>query len=151
MSSKFGLPQTRPISLRAATWPLSLVSGIAVFCAAIFLQWLIYDDWMRDVGPLLGSLLAGALMYGIVSGWQIAIRRRRLERLRRFETMRWMNDRIRNSLQAIECVTYHATPEATDSVRSAVDTIEGVLEEVLSEADAPAPPAEPQRESSSAL
>jgi hypothetical protein len=150
MSSKLGLPQTRPISSRAATWPLSLVSGVAVFCAAMFLQWLIYDDWLRDVGPFAGSLLAGALMYAIVSRWQIASRRRRIEKLRRSETIRWMNDRIRNSLQAIECVTYHASPEATDSVRSAVDTIEGVLEEVLSEADVPAPPAEPQRESSSA-
>ncbi len=150
MSSKFGLPQTRPASLRAATWPLSLVSGTAVFCAAIFLQWLIYDDWLRDAGPFLGSLLAGALMYGIVSGWQSAIRRRRLETLRRIETIHWMNDRIRNSLQAIECVTYHATPEATDSVRSAVDTIEGVLEEVLSEADVPVPSAESERETSDA-
>ena len=50
-----------------------------------------------------------------------------------------MNDRIRNSLQAIECVTYAADPQATESVRAAVDTIESVLQEVLAGADAPIP------------
>lgn len=50
-----------------------------------------------------------------------------------------MNDRIRNSLQAIECLTYAANPEATEPVRSAVNVIEGVLEEVLAEHH-PAPP-----------
>jgi hypothetical protein len=127
---------------------VSLGYGLAVFGIAILLQWLIYDDWMRDAGPFVGSLLAGALMCAIVFGWQMTIRRTRLEMLRRFETIRWMNDRIRNSLQAIECITYHANPETTDSVRSAVDAIESVLQEVLSSAHAPIAASESQSESS---
>jgi hypothetical protein len=148
MSFILGLPRTRPVSSRAAIWTVSLASGLAVFGVAIFLQWIIYDDWMRDAGPFVGCLLAGALMCALVFGWQMAIRRSRLEMLRRFETIRWMNDRIRNSLQAIECVTYHANPEATDSVRSAVDSIESVLQEVLSSAHAPIAQAESDTESS---
>lgn len=116
-------------------WSLSLVSGLTAVGLAIFLQWLIYDDWLHDAGPVrvIGSLLAGALMFAIAFRWQTAQRDRRLEMLHRFETIHWMTDRIRNSLQAIECVTYHASPEATDSVRAAVDTIESVLQEVLAD------------------
>ena len=58
-------------------------------------------------------------------------RRRKLEILHRFETIKWMTDRIRNSLQAIECITYVNNPEATASVSGAVATIEDVLKEVL--------------------
>ena len=44
-----------------------------------------------------------------------------------------MNDRIRNALQAIECLTYVAQPEATDSVRQSVNVIDSVLREVLAD------------------
>jgi uncharacterized membrane protein len=132
MSPK-GLPLTRHISSPPAIWVVSLASGVTVFGLAVFFQWLIYDDWLHDSGPLrlVGSLLAGALMFAIAFRWQVAIRQRRLEMLHRFETIRWMNDRIRNSLQAIECVTYASAPDATGQVRVAVDTIESVLQEVL--------------------
>jgi hypothetical protein len=134
MTSKPGLPLPRRISSRPAIWIVSLISGFTVFGLAVFLQWLIYDDWMHDAGPvrIVGSCLAAALTSAVAFRWQIGVRDRHLEILHRFETIRWMNDRIRNSLQAIECVTYHANPEATDSVRSAVDAIESVLQEVLS-------------------
>ena len=46
-----------------------------------------------------------------------------------------MNDRIRNSLQAIECVVYATNRHVTDPVRDAVDAIESVLHDVLVEAD----------------
>ncbi len=65
--------------------------------------------------------------------WQFVVRRRKLEMLRRFETIKWMTDRIRNALQAIECITYAASRDATEPVRVAVDVIEGVLGEVLAE------------------
>jgi hypothetical protein len=53
--------------------------------------------------------------------------------LERLETIRWMNDRIRNSLQAIECLTYSGSgdPEATEHVKKAVDAIENILEDFL--------------------
>ena len=47
-----------------------------------------------------------------------------------------MNDRIRNSLQAIELVMYASNPNLTNSVKEAVDTIESVLHEVLVENNA---------------
>ncbi len=150
MSSKAGLPLTRHIASRLAIWGLSLASGLTVFGLAIFIQWLIYDDWLHDSGPVrvVGSLLAGTLMFAVAFRWQISVRDRRLEILHRFETIRWMNDRIRNSLQAIECVTYHALPEATDSVRAAVDTIESVLQDVLADTHGSTPhPTAHQRES----
>ncbi len=96
MSSKAGLPLTRHIAPRLAIWGLSLASGLTVFGLAIFFQWLIYDDWLHDSGPvrIVGSLLAGTLMFAVAFRWQIGVRARRLEILHRFETIRWMNDRI---------------------------------------------------------
>ena len=79
----------------------------------------------------MGSVLAGILMFVSAYRGQSAIRDRKVELLRRFETIARMNDRIRNALQAIECATYATNPQATDAVRNAVDVIEGVLEEVL--------------------
>ncbi|HWC20091.1 MAG TPA: hypothetical protein VG498_23960 [Terriglobales bacterium] len=44
-----------------------------------------------------------------------------------------MNDRIRNALQAIECITYAADPSAAKSLREAVEVIDGVLREFVSD------------------
>lgn len=131
-----GLPLSRHIASRFTVGLISACAGFAVFGAAVFLQWLIYDDWLHDRGPLrvIGSLIAGALMFTVTFRWRLAERARRLELLRRFEIIRWMNDRVRNGLQAIECITYAATPEATQQVRAAVDGIETVLQEVLADA-----------------
>jgi hypothetical protein len=139
MTSNAGLPLTRQIPSPLVIWLVSMAAGLTVFFLAIFIQWLIYDDWLHDSGPLriVGSALAGALMFAVAFRWQLTLRQRRLEILHRFETIRWMNDRIRNSLQAIECVTYASAPEATGQVRSAVDAIESVLHEVLTGANAP--------------
>lgn len=135
-------PLSRQIASDIRIWLVSVLCAIAVFGIAIFMQWLIYDDWLHDKGPLriVGSLLAGGLTFAVAVRWQFAIRWRKVEMLRRFEFIKWMNDRIRNSLQAIECVTYAADPQATESVRSAVDAIEEVLHEVLAESH-PEPPA----------
>ena len=129
-------PLSREIVSDVRIWLSSFGAGITIFAFAIFLQWLIYDDWMHRHGPLrvVGSVLAAVMASVVVIRWQSAVRDRKLEMLRRFETIKWMNDRIRNALQAIECVTYAADPQATDSVRGAVDTIEEVLNEVLIDA-----------------
>ena len=128
-------PLSRQIASRITIWLSSAICGLLIFSIAIFIQWLIYDDWMHDRGPLrlVGSTLAAGLAFAAAMRWQFASRRRKIEILRRFESIKWMNDRIRNSLQAIECVTYAANPHATDSVRAAVDAIEDVLQEVLAE------------------
>lgn len=142
MKPKADPPLAHQIASDVRIWLLSVLCAVAVFCGAIFMQWLIYDDWLHDKGPvrIVGSLLAGGLTFAVAVRWQFAIRWRKLEMLRRFESIKWMNDRIRNSLQAIECVTYAADPEATESVRSAVDAIEHVLQEVLADSH-PAPDA----------
>jgi hypothetical protein len=125
-------PLPRQISSDGSIWFLSFFSGLALFVAGIFLQWLIYDDWLHRAGlRLVGSALAGVLTFIFAFRWQSAVRERRLEMLRRFETIGRMNDRIRNALQAIECVTYATNPGATEPVRNAVDVIEGVLKEVM--------------------
>jgi len=116
----------------------SIISGLAVFLIAVGLQWFVYDDWLHSSGPLrlVGSALASALTCVLVYRWQLGQWRKRIENLRRFERIQWMNDRIRNSLQAIECVVYTTNPHVTDPVMDAVDAIERVLQEVLSEANA---------------
>jgi hypothetical protein len=129
-------PLSRQIASDVTILLSSFAAGLVVFALAICLQWLIYEDWMHRNGPLriVGSVLAAVLTFVVALRWQSAIRDRKLEMLRRFETIKWMNDRIRNALQAIACVTYAADPSATDSVRNAVDVIEGVLQEVLIDA-----------------
>lgn len=125
----------------------AIVCGFGVFFAAVALQWLIYDDWMHRGGPLrlVGSAIAFLITFVFAYRWQLAARRRKLETLRRLETIRWMNDRIRNSLQAIECLVYATNPHVTDPVKDAVDTIESVLDEALSTAR-PQPAPEPVNE-----
>ena len=113
---------------------ISFAAAAFVFGVAIFFQWLVYDDWLHDHGPslrIVGSLLASAIMFVITLRRQLAQRRRQMEIEQHLQTMMWMNDRIRNSLQTIECVTYAANPQSTESVRTAVNTIEDVLQEVL--------------------
>ena len=113
----------------------SIVSGLAIFLLAVVLQWFIYDDWMHKNGPLrlVGSALASILTFGFAYQWQLGQREKKIENLRRFERIKWMNDRIRNSLQAIECVVYATNRHVTAPVRDAVDMIESVLQEVLVE------------------
>jgi hypothetical protein len=136
MKRRSSAPLSRQITSRIVIWLSSSAAAVAVYSFAITLQWLIYNDWLHRNGPLrtVGSALSGILTFLALLRWQSAVRKRKLEMLRRFETVKWMNDRIRNSLQAIECVTYAADPMATDSVRRAVDAIEDVLQGVLVEA-----------------
>ena len=54
--------------------------------------------------------------------------------IRRFELISHMNDRIRNALQAIECLKYVSCPQETETVRREVDAIDAVLRDVLSDA-----------------
>jgi hypothetical protein len=128
---------SRQIASKPTIWLISLIAGGAVSAITLLLQWLVYDDWMHWGGRLriVGSTLAGVLTIVLSSHWQSARRKQRIEMLQRFETIAWMNDRIRNALQTIQCVDYAANSQATDSVRNAVGIIDGVLSEVLSETE----------------
>lgn len=130
-----GWLRSRQLGSAIAIWLVALASGLCVLGVAIFLQWLVYNDWMHLHAPQrwVGSLLAAGLAAFAVMRWQFGLRRRRLEMLRRFETIRWMNDRIRNALQKIELLAF-ANSHATEAVSAAVDAIEDVLKEVLAEA-----------------
>jgi Flp pilus assembly protein TadB len=135
MHQKAATPLAREIASDFKIWLISFLAGFCVLALAILFQWLIYDDWLHDSGPLrvVGSFIAGIIMFASAWRWQLIHRRRKLEMLQRFETIKWMTDRIRNSLQAIECITFAASPEATEPVREAVNAIEAVLHEVLAE------------------
>lgn len=125
----------REIGSALAIAVVSLASGGCVLGMAVFLQWLVYDDWMHDHAPLrwVGTLIAAALATFAVARWQLALRHRRIDMLRRFETIRWMNDRIRNALQTIELLAF-VNAQETEAVSSAVEAIAKVLHEVLAEA-----------------
>lgn len=126
---------SQPIALKPRIWLISLMAGAVAFTTTLLLQWLVYDDWMHWKSPLriVGSTLAGVLAFVLSSHWQAVRRRQKVEILRRFETIAWMNDQIRNALQAIQCVDFAANSRATDSVRKSVAVIDSVLREVLSE------------------
>jgi hypothetical protein len=125
----------RPIWSQAKIILVSAGAAIAVLAASLLTQWLIYDDWLHRTGPLriVGTCIATVLTFLFALRWQLAIRERQLEMVRRMEMILQMNDRIRNALQAIECLTYVAQPEATDSVRQSVNVIDSVLREVLAD------------------
>lgn len=130
------MPSKRLITSSAKIFTLSFAASSLVLAASLVIQWLVYDDWLHRTGPLriVGTCIAAVLTFGFVLRWQLAVRERQRETMRRFESISYMNDRIRNALQAIECVTYLSQPEATDSVRQAVDAIDGVLREALADA-----------------
>jgi len=113
---------------------ISLGASFFVLGVALLIQWLVYDDWLRRTGPLrvVGTSIAAIVTLIFMLRWQFSIRKQQREMLHRFELISRMNDRIRNALQAIECVTYVSQPEATETVKKEVNAIDGVLREVLS-------------------
>ena len=125
----------RPIWSRAKIVLVAAGAAVAVLTASLLTQWLIYDDWLHRTGPLriVGTCIATVVTFVFTLRWQLAIRERQLEMVRRMEMILRMNDRIRNALQAIECLTYVAQPEATESVRQSVNVIDSVLREVLAD------------------
>jgi hypothetical protein len=114
----------------------TFLASTFVFFVSLILQWLVYDDWLHTTGPLhlVGSAVATAITFVFVLRWLQAAQQREQEMVRRFEMILEMNDKIRNALQAIECLTYLSHPEATDAVRQSVNDIDAVLRQVLADA-----------------
>jgi hypothetical protein len=117
----------------ASIWVYSVIAGILALAAAVFIQWLVYDDWLHEPGPLrlAGCILAGFFLGALVFRSLWHVRQKRRQMLQLLHTIRRANDRIRNSLQSIECVTYAAAPETTEEVKNAVDAIECILKDLL--------------------
>lgn len=121
---------------RVRIFLISLFASSLVLLVSLVIQWLVYDDWLRHTGPLriVGTTIAAVVTLGFMLRWQYSIREQQREMIRRFELISHMNDRIRNALQAIECVAYITRPEATETVRHEVNAIDRVLRDVLSDA-----------------
>jgi len=136
--TRLPLSSRRAIS-RLEIWMISLGSALLVLALALFLQWFIYTDWMHRNGQLriVGAVFAALLTGFVVLRWQQAARRRHLELLRRLETIRWMNDRIRNALQSIDLLAF-AHSEAAEQVRGSVETIASVLQQATGSPQTPA-------------
>lgn len=114
---------------------ISLGASFFVLVVSLLFQWFVYDDWLRRTGPLriVGTSIAALITLLFMVRWQYGIREQQREMIRQFELISHMNDRIRNALQAIQCLTYVSQPEATEAVRREVNAIDGVLREVLSQ------------------
>ena len=126
----------RPFNSSIRIFLVAFLLSFFVFGVSLLIQWLVYDDWLRETGPLriIGTSIAAAVTFGFVVHWQNNVRRRQQEMIHRFEMIAEMNDRIRNALQAIECVTYLSQPEATESVRQSVAAIDDALRGVVADA-----------------
>lgn len=121
-----------PSTITKIVW-ISLGCAAVISLLVLLSQLLIYRDWMHLRGPLrlIGTIVSGVLTFLFVRRWLLAQRQHHLENLKRFETIARMNDRIRNSLQAIAYLTYMERPETLGQVWEAVDEIDSVLSQVL--------------------
>lgn len=130
-----------PIPSRTRIFLISLFASFLVLIVSLVIQWLVYDDWLRNTGPLriVGTTIAAVITLCFMLRWQYTVREQQREMIRRFELILHMNDRIRNALQAIECLTYVAQPEATEAMRQEVNAIDRVLSDVLSDAEVVTP------------
>ena len=119
----------------------SLLASSFVLIVSLIIQWVVYDDWLHQTGPLriVGTGIAALLTFAFVLAWQRGVEQREREMVERMKMILEMNDKIRNALQAIECLTYLAQPEATAAVRESVNNIDSVLRQVLA-AESPSRP-----------
>lgn len=113
----------------------SLLISFVVFTVALALQWVIYDDWLHGSGPLrlVGTILASGMALGFTLHWCLQMRRREVEASRRFQLIAEMNDRIRNALQRIECLSYAGVSESTEGIHQAIEIIDVALRGMISE------------------
>ena len=123
----------------------SFAASLFVVVVSLFIQWVIYDDWLHRTGlRIIGTCIAAIVTFFFTLRWQYAVLVNERRMVRQFEVISHMNDRIRNALQAIECVTYVSAPNATGAVRQEVDAIDRVLREVLEPLTRPAKAAKNQ-------
>ena len=111
----------------------SLLASFSVLLVALVMQWLIYRDWLHETGPvrIVGTTIAALLTFGFVLNWQARLHKQQAENLRRFQRIAEMNDRIRNALQAIECLAFAQNREPIAGIREAVSKIAAELNGVV--------------------
>lgn len=100
------------------------------------LQWLIYDDWLHETGPVrfVGATLASVVTFAFVLHWFRVQRERHIQAQRRFRIIAEMNDRIRNKVQALACLRYASDEKLGEEIRDAVDAIDAALNGVIADA-----------------
>lgn len=133
MSNQIGSDKSPGVRTHRFILLSSFGAAVSVFTFALLLQWAVYSNWLHDRGPLrlFGSLLAAGLGFGLCYSWQESERQRQIRALRFSSELHHVQDRVRNSLQAIVCVTYARAPETAEPVKTAVDLIENTLEEAF--------------------
>lgn len=109
----------------------AVAASFSVLLVAMLLQWLIYDDWLHETGPLriIGSTLSAVVTFIFLLRWFRAERERGLDAERRFALIAQANDRIRNKLQALANINYVSNDGLTNSMREAVEAIDTALSE----------------------
>ncbi|MGH9644065.1 MAG: hypothetical protein ACRD3Q_16785 [Terriglobales bacterium] len=122
---------------KSRTLVYSILASFSVLMVSFALQWLVYDDWLHQTGPVhvIGSAVAATITFIFVRRWFRGARERALEARRRFEIIAQANDRIRNQLQAIECLTYASDDGLADSVREAIDGIDLALRGMIEDSN----------------
>ncbi len=140
-------PTIQTITSNGRILVYSLLISFSVLLVSFVLQWLVYDDWLHQTGPvhIVGTTIAAIATFILVFQWQASLRERQLETLRRFQKIAEMNDQIRNALQAIECITYVSDQNATNGIREAVGAIDSALRGVLAESTMPAAALPPKK------
>lgn len=125
--------QAVPSTARVVVY--SLLASFSVLAVSFALQRLVYHDWLHYTGQIhvVGTTIAAIITFAFVLSWHLGVRRAQIEARRRFELIAQMADRIRNAVQAIECLTYASDPDSTKAVRDAVQVIDAALRGVVAE------------------
>ena len=126
-------PQSFPELSHARILVFSIAASSFVLLCSVFLQWLVYDDWLHETGPfrIVGTVLAALLTFWFVYRWEKTSQARYRAALDRFQAIARMNDSIRNALQVIECTAYAFAPHATEPIREAVEAIDAELRAIV--------------------
>ena len=114
----------------------AVAASSSVLVVSVVLQWVIYDDWLHETGPLrlIGSTLAALVTFIFLLRWFQMARQRTLDAQRRFATIAQANDKIRNKLQALVGLKYLSNDGVADSMREAVDAIDAALDGIVENA-----------------
>ena len=114
----------------------SFLVSFSVLLVSSALQWLIYDDWLHETGPVRFVLatLASVVTFAFVLQRFRVQRERHVQAQRRFQIIAEMNDRIRNKVQALACLRYASDERLGAEIRDAVDAIDAALNGVIADA-----------------
>jgi hypothetical protein len=138
-NSEGGIIHLRPANSTTRIVLYCLVASSSVLLVALVLEWLVYADLLHRTGPLrvVGTTIAAVVTFAFVLQWQLGLRRRHSEALRRLRLIAEFNDQIRNAMQAVACVTYATDPNAAEAIRQAVEKIDLALRGVVAESKPP--------------